>query len=49
MEFDINKLPKDMKVTSDPLENDIDLVRQRLRKQRFDHLNYDPFVNTDQG
>jgi len=43
------KVPKDMRITSDPQESDLNLVRQRLRRQRFDHLKYDPFVYTEQG
>ena len=49
MGYDLGKLPKDMRITSNFEETDIPTVRQRLRKQRFDHLNYDPFVQTKEG
>ena len=49
MGFDFNQIPRDMRLTSDVNETDIQLIRQRLRKQRFDHLNYDPFVQTKEG
>ena len=49
MPYDISKLPREMRITSDPGETNVDLIRQRLRKQKFDHLNYDPFVETMEG
>ena len=49
MGYDMNMLPRDMHITSNKNQTDVGLVRQHLRRQRFDHLNYDPFVNTKDG
>ena len=49
MSFELNSLPRDIPISCDKKELDVDKVRQKLRRQRFDHLNYDPYVQTHEG
>ena len=49
MDVGLVSLPRYMKYSSKPEYNDLQIVRDRLRMQRFLPLKYDPFVDTNLG
>lgn len=48
-QLDLGKIPKHIQLRSDIEINDLARVKLRLLKHRFDHLNYDPFIETQDG
>ena len=44
--YDFKTIPKEIKFSSDQKYDDIDKIRDNLRMNEFDHLNFDPTIKS---
>ena len=49
MQCDFSKIPRHLKYTNAPEDNNIDLVRHRLRKNLILHKEFDSFIESPAG
>ena len=44
-----SKLPSHLRFSSNPIATNVEAVRTSLRKNKFDHLNFNPVLETQEG
>ena len=43
------RLPKNFKFTSDPNHTNVENIRDQLRRNKIDHMNFEPFIGSNDG